>query len=72
MFSTFKDIFSEWRTKINNKFYIVFNNRDIFYFFHKVQEEDLKNNKKKGGSFLVLSCRKTNYARILDNHGIKY
>lgn len=72
IFGTLKEIFSEWRTKITNRFYIVFNNRDLFYFFHKVQEEDLKHNTKKGGSFSVINCRKTNYAKILDDYEIKY
>jgi len=51
---------------------MVFNNRDLFYFFHKVQPEIQKQDTKKGGSFLVLSCRKTNYEQILKNFGIKY
>lgn len=72
MFGTFKDIFSEWRSKITNQFYIVFNNKDLFYFFHKPSIEDQKKNTKTGGSFLILSCRKTNYAGILESHGIKY
>lgn len=72
MFSTFKDIFSEWRNKITNQFYIAFNNKDLFYFFHKPQTEDEKINTKKGGSFLILNCRKTIYAGILESYGIKY
>ena len=40
---TLKDLFAVWKSKIQNKFYVILPNNDMLYFIHKIKEQDFKN-----------------------------